>query len=589
MQVERSLRHVAVGRAPVLILAISAVVFFVLSTVFHVPFSNQNTYLLHASVGAADDPLAGDWLAGTADPFPFATMLSKTALRLGDFGVYALFFVCTSALLLGLLIFAIRHGRIETSKPSLLLSVFLMSLPFVEPALPLFANFRYGVAGQSLLNGFWEPSVGAGTAIALALLSFASGHSRVAALLIALAVTLHPGYLLAGAIVMAVICVRLLVEGQTAESLVSGTLCLVLVLPITGYALTQFGGTDPTTFAEAQAIVARERIPHHAIPHAWLSFKDGIRIALVVVAALLWRGHARLVWMLIGCTALAARPPARGGRKKGGPDHAIGRSRGGLSTKIHTVVDARGLPLRLLLSAGQASDKAGVAALLAATIIAMILDKNAVYLLFPWRISVALAPLSYCLIVLRVTPLIADALVSLARRWGAPAGFVHGLVAAGFLVLFGLSLSAGAVRDWRLAAAGLPGLLLGHVRPDPNLAPERLALYDWVASNTPAGNVYLIPIDLAGFRLSARQPVYADGKSHPYKDVEVIAWKQRLDRAAAAYAVPDACGRPALAPDALLEVTRIVFHKVAGCALGGRRLYENEVYAVVDRGAAYRQ
>lgn len=531
MQVERSLRHVAVGRAPVLILAISAVVFFVLSTVFHVPFSNQNTYLLHASVGAADDPLAGDWLAGTADPFPFATMLSKTALRLGDFGVYALFFVCTSALLLGLLIFAIRHGRIETSKPSLLLSVFLMSLPFVEPALPLFANFRYGVAGQSLLNGFWEPSVGAGTAIALALLSFASGHSRVAALLIALAVTLHPGYLLAGAIVMAVICVRLLVEGQTAESLVSGTLCLVLVLPITGYALTQFGGTDPTTFAEAQAIVARERIPHHAIPHAWLSFKDGIRIALVVVAALLWRGHARLVWMLIGCTALAV----------------------------------------------------------AATIIAMILDKNAVYLLFPWRISVALAPLSYCLIVLRVTPLIADALVSLARRWGAPAGFVHGLVAAGFLVLFGLSLSAGAVRDWRLAAAGLPGLLLGHVRPDPNLAPERLALYDWVASNTPAGNVYLIPIDLAGFRLSARQPVYADGKSHPYKDVEVIAWKQRLDRAAAAYAVPDACGRPALAPDALLEVTRIVFHKVAGCALGGRRLYENEVYAVVDRGAAYRQ
>ena len=42
---------------------------------------------------------------------------------------------------------------------------------------------------------------------------------------------------------------------------------------------------------------------------------------------------------------------------KRGPDHAIGRSRGGLSTKIHAVVDEQGRPVRLVLSAGQASDK----------------------------------------------------------------------------------------------------------------------------------------------------------------------------------------------------------------------------------------
>ncbi len=34
----------------------------------------------------------------------------------------------------------------------------------------------------------------------------------------------------------------------------------------------------------------------------------------------------------------------------------MGRSRGGLTTKIHAVVDARGLPIRLALSAGQAHD-----------------------------------------------------------------------------------------------------------------------------------------------------------------------------------------------------------------------------------------
>ena len=42
---------------------------------------------------------------------------------------------------------------------------------------------------------------------------------------------------------------------------------------------------------------------------------------------------------------------------KGGQDHAIGRSRGGLRTKIDAVVDAAGLPVRFLLTPGQASDK----------------------------------------------------------------------------------------------------------------------------------------------------------------------------------------------------------------------------------------
>lgn len=37
-------------------------------------------------------------------------------------------------------------------------------------------------------------------------------------------------------------------------------------------------------------------------------------------------------------------------------DHAIGRSRGGLSTKIHHLVEGRGLPLVVLVGAGQAGD-----------------------------------------------------------------------------------------------------------------------------------------------------------------------------------------------------------------------------------------
>ena len=42
----------------------------------------------------------------------------------------------------------------------------------------------------------------------------------------------------------------------------------------------------------------------------------------------------------------------------------MGRSRGGLSTKIHALVDAEGLPVRLALTAGQASDVHGAELLL---------------------------------------------------------------------------------------------------------------------------------------------------------------------------------------------------------------------------------
>ena len=52
-----------------------------------------------------------------------------------------------------------------------------------------------------------------------------------------------------------------------------------------------------------------------------------------------------------------ARPPAqRRCPKKAGEDQAIGRSRGGLTTKIHAIVDALGNPVALSLTPGQTAD-----------------------------------------------------------------------------------------------------------------------------------------------------------------------------------------------------------------------------------------
>ena len=50
------------------------------------------------------------------------------------------------------------------------------------------------------------------------------------------------------------------------------------------------------------------------------------------------------------------RSPTCGRRKKGAELEGIGRSRGGLSTKVHLIVDALGLPLTFKITEGQRHD-----------------------------------------------------------------------------------------------------------------------------------------------------------------------------------------------------------------------------------------
>ncbi|MFC8878812.1 IS5 family transposase [Streptomyces ardesiacus] len=63
----------------------------------------------------------------------------------------------------------------------------------------------------------------------------------------------------------------------------------------------------------------------------------------------------------VDSTIVRAHQHAAGARKKGPPagepdDHAIGRSRGGLTTKIHLAADGRCRPLAFVLTGGQAGD-----------------------------------------------------------------------------------------------------------------------------------------------------------------------------------------------------------------------------------------
>jgi transposase len=66
--------------------------------------------------------------------------------------------------------------------------------------------------------------------------------------------------------------------------------------------------------------------------------------------------------MIRTLNTLSSTPPSSAahqhasGRKRGAQNQAIGRSRGGLTTKIHLAVRGLGCPVRFFLTAGQAGD-----------------------------------------------------------------------------------------------------------------------------------------------------------------------------------------------------------------------------------------
>lgn len=78
-------------------------------------------------------------------------------------------------------------------------------------------------------------------------------------------------------------------------------------------------------------------------------------------------GEADLEYVMIDSTVIRAHPCAAGApeAEERTEEQALGRSKGGFSTKIHVAVDSLGNPLRFILTAGQRHDVTQAEALIA--------------------------------------------------------------------------------------------------------------------------------------------------------------------------------------------------------------------------------
>lgn len=424
---------------------------FVLSMGFKPLYvSNQNTYFIHGLKNAGYGFLENDWLANTKDAFvPFSYLVEFVYIYLHEYVFYGLYILIALVYWFSLVGIVKQVYKLENHKFWIYLAAFLgihsafFLIILQKITIINFQEFLInGFAWQSLLSLFFQPSC-FGVLLLSSVYFFLKEKKIVSFLMIGIAATFHSSYLLAGAFLMVGYLVCELRQKTSIKKVTAyGLFVLALVVPVLLYVLYNFSSTTPEILTESQSIIANYRIPHHTQIAMWwrLALPS---LGIIFVSLFVLRKH------------------------------------------------------RLFIVLGTA-----VIGMLFLTISQVVLDSDSLALLFPWRLSVALVPLSTSLVLAYFIDRLNEKIL---RRKGVV-----------FLNLFLVLVMVGV------------GLYQTHnfVEEYKNLSESQLQ--NFVKANKDSGDLYLVPTDFSNFRIATGAPIVVDFKSHPYKDTEVLEWYKRV-------------------------------------------------------------
>lgn len=444
--------------------------------------SNQNQYFLHGYARAGYGILSEDWLANTADPTPLFSSLVAVTIRL--FHNANLFFVYY-AFLMGIYLFSL-FGIVEQvfslRSSRLAAHLFIVAVILLHSTIFRFLIQRFfggdwpylfegGVAGQRLLGPVFQPST-FGVFLLLSLYLYLKDKKILAVISAVLAATFHPTYLLsAAALTLAYVLDTFHGQKKIWPAVRLGLLALVAVAPILIYTYVMFGGGSPETRIAANDILVNIRVPSHALVNVWFNATVVIKLVFLGVGLFLVRRHRLFILLLVP----------------------------------------------LIISIGL-------------TIVQVISQDSGLALIFPWRLSTWLVPLSVGLIIGRlVTTINLKVPVSTGRIF----------LTAG-LILIGCAAAAGIIRTYleNAESAGLP----------------YRSLEAYVAAHRQPGQKYLAMSRLYDFRLEAGVPVYVDFLSIPYRNVDVFEWDRRFRQESIFYRKADCSMLPGFAGEGITHV-----------------------------------
>ncbi|WP_413163063.1 DUF6798 domain-containing protein [Capilliphycus salinus ALCB114379] len=143
-----------------------------------------------------------------------------------------------------------------------------------------------------------------------------------------------------------------------------------------------------------------------------------------------------------------------------------------------------------------------------ATVLQLLIKNNTLGFITPWRVSAFLVPLSSCLIWAAILGNIFDKNYPVLQKHQKSILFVS-------LIILSIYVFVGAE---------------DQIRELEN-RPDYANVMDFVKTNRQPEDLYLVPHtsgNFIEFRLYTGVPILANYKSHPYKDIEVIEWHNRL-------------------------------------------------------------
>ncbi len=417
--------------------------------------SNQHQYFLHGLAHAGVGLLSEDWLANTVDYTPLFSLLVEITTRLQAAQLFYVYYAALMGIYLFSLIGIIRQTSLVHNngwaKGYLLTGIILFhsaALRFMLMRIPG-AEWAYlfdgGFAGQRLLGPVFQPSV-----VGVFLLTSLFLHLRkktIAAIVLAISTaTVHPTYLLSAFTLTGIFLLQVyFVDKQPRKAFLTGLLAIVLVSPIFIYTYSQFTSGIPEIVSRAREIMVFIRIPHHALVEEWFDAASIIKLVLIGWGIYLVRGTRLFLCMLV--------------------------------------------PFIL-----------GIAL----TLIQIATGSLSLALIFPWRFSTWLVPISLVILLGKSATAIARIRSSTWKR----------ILQLASLVLILIAVVTGMIRTRleKLEALQAPSL----------------PIEEYVASNRQPGDTYLIPTKLYTFRLNAGVSVYGDFFSVPLKSDEMIEWYGRF-------------------------------------------------------------
>jgi hypothetical protein len=410
--------------------------------------------------------LRQDWLANTVDPVPAFTFIVFCTRRfLHDFLFYIYTFLLFGVYIYSICGIAAITLKIDATREKFL-SFLALVLAFHSPLVDYIASnwlgisqpllLNPGVAAQYLLGYVFQPSL-FGVFFVLSIYLFLKRKLAGSIIALAIAATFHTSLMLSAAMLtLSYIIVIFKEEREYKKSLQVGFFALILVLPAVVYLFIHFTPDSTDTWRQSQEILTKFRIPHHILSKRELGELFYFRVLVIVVAIYLSR-KTRLFGILILTFCFA-----------------------------------------VVLS-----------------IIQIFTDSNNLGLMFPWRFSTVLVPLSITIIVGYGVSLVfgKTKLREVKFRRHVTGGF--GVFLITFLVFWG-------IREMVL-------------RFEANRQDKDLPVMEFVKNNKSPDDRYLIPSlhleELEKFRLYTGAPILIDFKAMPFKAHDVKEWYQRITKA----------------------------------------------------------